>query len=39
MTKGNEVIYVLRVTGLSIGFIVSSGLGAVEDKLIVKLKY
>ena len=39
MTKGNEVIYVLRVTGLSIGYRISSGLGTVEDKFIAKLKY
>jgi hypothetical protein len=39
MSKGHEAIYVLRVTELSFGFIISSGLGTVEDKLIVKLKY
>ncbi|KAL3573789.1 hypothetical protein D5086_024402 [Populus alba] len=35
---GHEAIHVLRVTELSFGFIISSGLGTVEDKLIVKLK-
>jgi hypothetical protein len=39
MSKGHEAINVLRVTELSFGFIISSGLGTVEDKLIVKLKY